>query len=125
MAGRPVARRLDDGCTLEINRCTTDGTKNAASMLYGAAWRAAKALGYKRLITYVLASESGTTLNASGWTKLYESKGGDWSCESRPRVNKHPMEPKRLWERRTTETKIASIPLITLPTTISLFETCQ
>jgi hypothetical protein len=52
MVGRPVARMYDDGTTLEVNRTATDGTKNANSMLYGAAWRAAKALGYGRLITY-------------------------------------------------------------------------
>ena len=122
--GRPVSRHLDNGWTLEVTRCCTDGTKNAASMLYGAAWRAAKALGYKRLITYVLASEPGTTLVAAGWTMLYESKGGEWSCASRPRVNKHPTEPKRLWEQRTTEEKIVSMPLLTevLPSTPSLLE---
>ena len=54
MVGRPVARPMDDGWTLEVNRCCTDGAKNACSMLYGAAWRAAKAMGYKRLITYTL-----------------------------------------------------------------------
>jgi hypothetical protein len=52
--GRPVARLLDNGTTLEVNRVCTDGARNACSMLYGAAWRAAKALGYKRLITYTL-----------------------------------------------------------------------
>ena len=47
MVGRPVSRRLDDGWTLEVSRCCTDGASNACSMLYGAAWRAAKALGYR------------------------------------------------------------------------------
>ena len=67
MVGRPVSRFLDDGLTLEVNRCCTDGTKNACTMLYGAATRAAKALGYKRLVTYTLQSESGTSLRASNW----------------------------------------------------------
>lgn len=67
MIGRPVARHLDNGRTLEVVRCCTDGTKNAASMLYGAAWRAAKALGYRRIVTYTLASEPGTSLKAAGW----------------------------------------------------------
>jgi len=66
IAGRPVARHLDDGLTLEVHRCCTDGTRNAASMLYAAARRAAKALGYRRLITHTLASESGTSLRAAG-----------------------------------------------------------
>ena len=51
MVGRPVSRHYDDGLTLEVNRTCTNGTKNVNSMLYGAAWRAAKALGYRRLIT--------------------------------------------------------------------------
>ena len=97
--GRPVARHLDDGWTLEVTRNCTDGTKNAASKLYGAAWRAGKALGYKRMITYTLASEAGTSLTASGWKVLYETKGDrSWDCPSRPRVDKHPTEQKTLWE---------------------------
>ena len=67
MVGRPVSRFLDDGLTLEVNRCCTDGTRNACTMLYGAAMRAAKALGYKRLVTYTLQSEPGTSLRASNW----------------------------------------------------------
>ena len=67
LVGRPVARFLDDGWTLEVNRCCTDGTKNACSMLYGTSWKAAKALGYKRLITYTLPEEGGSSLRASNW----------------------------------------------------------
>lgn len=74
--GRPVYYQFDNGYTLEVTRCCTDGTKNACSMLYSAAWRAAKALGYKRLITYILKSESGTSLRAAGWNVLYETRGG-------------------------------------------------
>ena len=96
--GRPVARNLDDTWTLEVTRCCTDGTPNTASMLYSAAWRAAKALGYKRLITYTLQSEPGSSLKAAGWKALYETSGGSWSCKSRPRIDKHPTEPKTLWE---------------------------
>jgi hypothetical protein len=96
--GRPVARFLDNGWTLEVNRLATDGCENACSALYGAAWRAAKALGYRRLITYILNTEPGTSLKAVGWKCLGERGGGDWSCKSRPRVNKHPMQPKLLWE---------------------------
>lgn len=67
IAGRPVARRLDDGLTLEILRVCTDGTRNACSMLYGAIRRAAKALGYTRVITYTLPSEGGASLRAAGY----------------------------------------------------------
>lgn len=72
--GRPVARRLDNGWTLELTRCCTDGTKHAASMLYGAAWRAVKAMGYKRLITYTLKDEPGISLQAAGWKALYQTR---------------------------------------------------
>lgn len=95
--GRPVARHEDDGWTLEVTRCCTDGTKNAASKLYGAARRAAWALGYKRLITYTLQSENGTSTKAAGYKRIGEAGGGSWSCSSRPRVDKHPTQKKIKW----------------------------
>jgi hypothetical protein len=97
--GRPVARGSDNGWTAEVTRLCTIGTKNACSMLYQAAWRAARALGYKRLITYILKEESGTSLKASGWKLLGEAGGGSWSCKSRPRVDGHPLQTKLKWER--------------------------
>lgn len=97
--GRPVARHYDDGMTLEVTRCCTDGTKNACSMLYGAARRVAMGLGYKRLITYTLGEEDGTSLAAAGWRPKRELVGGgDWGRKLRPRVTKHPITQKRLWE---------------------------
>lgn len=98
MVGRPVARKLDNGWTLEVTRCCTDGTKNAASMLYGAAQRAARAMGYRRVITYTLASEAGTSLTAAGWRSLYQTPGKSWNVPSRPRVDTHPLGQKTLWE---------------------------
>lgn len=98
MVGRPVSRMLDDGATLEVTRLTTDGTRNACSFLYGAARRATFALGYKRLFTYTLASESGASLRASGWKLLGMAGGGSWSTPSRPRVDKHPLQRKLKWE---------------------------
>jgi len=98
IVGRPVSRHLDNGWTLEVNRCCTDGAKNACSMLYGACWRASKAMGYKRLITYILDTEAGTTLHASGWKLVGEAGGGSWNTKSRPRVDKHPTQGKLLWE---------------------------
>jgi len=98
--GRPVARHLDDGWTLEVTRCCTDGTRNAPSMLYGAASRAAFALGYKRIITYILKDEPGTSIRCANWKIIGEVKGGSWNCKARPRVNKHPLGPKTLWELR-------------------------
>lgn len=70
IAGRPVARHDDDGVTLEVTCTCTDGTPNANSMLYAAVWRAAKAMGYRRCITYTRADETGASLRAAGWMKL-------------------------------------------------------
>lgn len=98
IVGRPVARSRDDGVTLEVTRLCTDGTKNACSFLYGASARAAFALGYKRIGTYILASESGASLKASGWRLISEVKGRSWSCDSRPRIDKHPLQNKLLYE---------------------------
>lgn len=98
MVGRPVARMLQDGWTLEVTRCCTDRTPHVASKLYAACWRAAKALGYRRLITYTLASESGASVRAAGWREIGAAGGGSWSRLSRPRVDVHPLEQKTLWE---------------------------
>ncbi len=99
IVGRPVARALADGWTAEVTRvCVKEGHKNASSMLYGACWRACKALGYRKLVTYTLKSETGTSLRASGWRVVAEVKGRSWTCPSRPRVDKHPLQDKLRWE---------------------------
>lgn len=98
IVGRPVARMVDDGWTLEVNRTCTDGTKNANSMLYGACRRVAFGLGYQKLITYTLPTESGISLVAAGWKCLGEAGGGSWSRASRPRVDTHPTQTKLRWE---------------------------
>jgi hypothetical protein len=98
IVGRPVSRHLDDGWTLEVNRCCTDGAKNACSMLYAASWRAARALGYRKLITYTLPEEGGASLRAAGWRLIGEAGGGEWSRKSRPRVDTHPTQFKLKWE---------------------------
>lgn len=99
IVGRPVSRHFDNGYVAEVTRCCVmEGHPNGCSMLYGAAWRASKAMGYNRLVTYTLASESGGSLVASGWTQLGEAGGGSWDCPSRPRVDTHPTEMKTLWE---------------------------
>lgn len=96
--GRPVARRRDDGETLEVTRLCTDGTKNAPSFLYGASARAAFALGYRRIGTYILASEPGTSLTAANWRQIGETPGRSWSVPSRPRVDTHPLQRRLLFE---------------------------
>lgn len=98
IVGRPVARHMDNGWTLEVTRVATDGCPNACSALYGACWRAARALGYRRCITYTLASEPGTSLRAAGWRVVGETSGGSWSRRLRPRVDRHPLQGKLRWE---------------------------
>lgn len=88
ICGNPVARKLCDGLTIEVHRLCTDGTHNACSMLYGRCARVAKEMGYKKIITYILESESGVTMRASGWVKEAENVGGGkngWNVPSRPR----------------------------------------
>lgn len=97
IVGRPVARRLQDTWTAEVTRVATDGTKNACSILYAACWRASRALGYRRLITYTLKSESGTSLRAAGWKTVGETKGRSWDVPSRPRIDKHPLCERLRW----------------------------
>lgn len=110
MVGWPVARMMSDGLTVEVTRNCTDGTHNACSMLYGACCRAAKALGYRRIITYTLESEPGSSLRASGWKIAQKSVGGGtWDCPSRPRELvqlsllgeevKYSTEKKIRWEK--------------------------
>ena len=100
IVGRPVARKLADGWTAEVTRLVTDGTRNCCSMLYAAAWRACRSLGYRRLITYILDTEPGTSLRAAGWKLIGQAGGGSWNVPSRPRVDRHPTQGKLRWEVR-------------------------
>jgi hypothetical protein len=101
IVGRPVARLADDGWTAEVTRlCVRAGhAHNAASLLLGASWRAARALGWRRLITYTLEHEGGASLRAAGFTLIGETGGGSWSRVERPRVDTHPTQPKLRWQR--------------------------
>ena len=83
IVGRPVARALDDGATVEINRVCTDGTRNACSALLGAARRVAKELGYARVLTYTLPSEGGASLRAAGYKFDGEAGGPSTAWNSR------------------------------------------
>ena len=102
IVGRPAARLLQDGYTAEVSRCCTVGTRNACSMLYAAAWRACRAIGYRRLITYTLDSESGSSIKAAGFRELYRTTGGSWNRRERPRVDGPCTGQKRLFERSVT-----------------------
>ena len=100
VAGRPVSRSLDDGFTCEVTRCCTDGTKNACSMLYGAAARAAKAMGYTKIITYTLPKEGGSSIRGAGWIEVATTKGNrTWDTPSRHR-KAIKQDPKTRWEKR-------------------------
>ena len=97
--GRPVARGSDDGFTIEVARLCTNGAKNACSMLYQAAARSSKELGYRKIQTYILHSELGTSLKACGWTKEAITNGGKWKHTHGLRNNYHPIEAKQRWVR--------------------------
>lgn len=99
IVGRPVSRHLDDGKTLEVTRLATSGEANVASKLLGRAAREAKRRGYKRLITYTLAQESGASLRAAGFVMEKNCTGGSWNSPTRPRVDRHPTGPKQRWAR--------------------------
>lgn len=105
IAGRPVARLLNDGATIEVTRVTTDGHRNACSFLHGRIHRAARALGYRRCYTYTLASEDGASLRASGYTlDATLPARASWDGGARHRVQtdlfgaeRRPSGPKLRW----------------------------
>jgi DNA adenine methylase len=101
--GRPVARHLDDGATAEITRVATDGTRDANSMLYAACWRAARAMGYQRLVTYTQAGETGASLQAAGYQPTaHLPPHHGWDRPSRPRPGDHSGDMARTrWEIHT------------------------
>ncbi len=111
MVSNPKARLLNDGWTLEVSRVCVleiprvvggDGKEHAAgavAMLYAACWRAARALGFRRLVTYTLPEEGGASLRGAGWKEIGAAGGGSWSRVGRPRVDLHPTQRKLRWER--------------------------
>ncbi len=103
IVGRPVSRYLDDGLTLEVTRLCTTGAKNACSMLYGAAARAAKAIGYQKIITYTLDTESGASLRAAGWACAGLAGGKRWTGQRRPAADLYPAQLKYRYEKSLTE----------------------
>lgn len=98
VVGRPVARALDDGWTVEVTRLATDGTPNACSALYAAAWRAARAMDYRKCVTYTLPEEGGASLRGAGLRCIGVAGGGTWSRAGRPRGDEHPTQLKLRWE---------------------------
>ena len=104
IVGRPCARKRDDGQSAEVSRLCTDGTRNACSALYAASARSAKAMGFWRIGTYILESELGTSLKASGWhyTHTTTTDGAGWAKpNASPKHGKPvyaPLEKKRHFE---------------------------
>ena len=104
LCGRPVSRHLDDGFTLEVNRVATDGCRNASSCLYGACWRIASAMGYRRIVTYTQEGETGASLRAANYRQVRVLQPrGSWA-ESSVRL-RHIRDPvgaggieRMLWE---------------------------
>lgn len=99
VVGRPVGGQHQSDW-VEVTRLCTDGTRNACSFLYGAAARAGKALGFKRIQTYILAEEDGASLKASNWSFERMSHPIGWHHDA-PRgariVQDHLSGPKQLW----------------------------
>lgn len=106
VVGRPKARRAQDTWTAEVTRlCAIELPKNdkghavsVGPFLYAACWRACRAMGYRKLITYTLPTEGGESLAGAGWRCIGEAGGGTWSRVERPRVDEHPTQVKLRWE---------------------------
>lgn len=107
IVGKPVARMLNDGLTVEITRLCTDGTRNACSFLYRVCVRVARAMGYRRILTYTLATESGASLRGAGFEVTRKTKPESWNRPGRNRTDKHPIQEKLRWEA----TPLASVQL--------------
>jgi len=91
VVGRPVARKIDPYSVAEVTRLCTNGAKNACSFLYAAAARVAKEMGFEKIQTYILDTESGVSLRAAGWVKEVDSPGGSMGphCWSTPYRSTH------------------------------------
>ena len=102
VVGRPIARFNDDGYTAEVTRCCVlDNQRNVNSKLYAAAIRAARSMGYRRVITYTLPEESGASLKAVGFRVdgITTNNPNGWDMPSRPRRKpiKYPYCQKIRW----------------------------
>lgn len=106
IVGRPIARLLDDGYTAEVTRtCTSpNAPKGTVSFLYSKCWRICQAMGYRKLITYTLQTESGASLRRAGWKIVGQTKPGGWDREGRERRWQSIYDqPKLRWEAPNEE----------------------
>jgi hypothetical protein len=116
VVGRPVARALDDGWTLEAVRVATDGTPGACSFLLGAAARASKALGYRRIFSYTLPAEGGASLRGGGWAADGTTPGRSWDVPGRPRkASAQVLGTKIRWVRQLGPTAEGAPPTCDMP----------
>lgn len=99
IVGRAVARHVDQNNVLEVSRLATDGTTNACSILYGTCARVAKEMGFSKIQTYILESEPGTSLKASGWVNEGEAGGGEGWHSRDGRRDDQPTERKQRWAK--------------------------
>jgi len=95
--GRPVAPKTDKKHIAEVTRLASNGSKNVCSFLYGKAARIARELAFKKIQTFVLLSEPGTSLKAAGW--VCEGKTGDGDWTNRPGRSSDNAGPKYKWSK--------------------------
>lgn len=104
IVARPPNRNSDDGLTCEVVRVATDGTHNCCSALYGGSAKIARLMGFHRIITYTLDSESGASLRAVGWKLAKEGIKSYWASHQVPgrtvKAREHYAQTKRRWERQ-------------------------
>lgn len=99
VVGRPVARNINASEVVEVTRLCTIGERNACSFLYAKAARIAREMGYKKIISYILETEEGTSLKAAGWKYEGLTNGGSWNTKTRPREDKAPICKKQKWSK--------------------------
>jgi hypothetical protein len=98
VVGRPVSREIEQYCVAEVTRLATNGTMNACSKLYSACARVAYEMGFDKIQTYILETESGTSLRSSGWSLAATTNGGNWNNSWRKgRRTDQPMCVKQRW----------------------------
>lgn len=102
VAGKPTSRIIQqrEPQTVELIRlCVRRGApRNTLRTLHAAILRAAWALGYTRVISYTLKSESGNSMRDAGYRVIGEIKGRSWNCRSRPRIDGHAIEERLIWD---------------------------